>query len=291
MALYYLSGDKNSKMQVGKSAKAKKRQEDRKKKKADKKASGKPKTVVKIALAPARGAFLTIVSLNLFKIATKLVKLWNKSATAKSDLQKMWVGKFGGDVSKLKEAIQKGSKTSISGNSKHSVGIATEVLLASALPIIIALRELFKRNSLPDDTTEETLGDAVDQGSEELEKNPTNYGTVGPATGKNPTYSKDGVEAPDDGGEPNLGSFFSAWGMCWWGMMLTGRVQSELLLNHPILLIISSLLGLYFVLGFLFFGWIYQTDHKWKKYISWYFDIPKNFFIKIYNYGLQIVKS
>lgn len=97
------------------------------------------KRVAKVGLAPARAAFLTVVTLNGLKVATKLVRIWKKEG-GKQKLIKFWE-KFGGDADKLKQAMIKGSKEQISGD---QIGFAVGAALATAAPIIIALVPLIK---------------------------------------------------------------------------------------------------------------------------------------------------
>jgi len=268
MALTYLSGDKKMN-QVGRTKKQ--RQEKRAKNKAKRKAGrkGKGHGVVKIAKKVARASAITLITINAFGIAKKLAKLWGKPA-GKSDLTDMWTNKFGGEMDKLKTAISKGSKTSISGDCDE-MGIAVEVIMATALPIIQAVRELFRRHKdvVGDDHSDLDAG--IDNGSKELNSNPAEHGTI-----------DEGGDGSDD---TSKGSFFSAFGMCFWGSMQLMMIQKSF--TNPILLFICSLIGTYLFFG-LFLGMIYQSEHKWKKYISWYFDYPMNLISNIFSYGKNI---
>jgi len=102
-----------------------------------KKKKGKGK-VAQIALAPARAAFLGAVSLNVLKLATKLKKAWLQD---KEKVKKFWKD-FGGKEEKLLKAINKGSKSNLSGNA--DVGIALEAAMATALPIILKVVKMLK---------------------------------------------------------------------------------------------------------------------------------------------------
>ena len=109
-----------------------------KKTKAERKESRKKigKKFKKIAVAPARSAFLLAVSLNVFKLAKRLAQGYKKDSAKLKDFWK----KLGGDEAKLKQAIEKGSKSKLTGN----LGVALEVTIATATPIIIAAVKLLK---------------------------------------------------------------------------------------------------------------------------------------------------
>lgn len=100
------------------------------------------KKAVKIGMAPARKAFLGLIKLGKktekflkFNLAKKLEPIWKYDNGA--ELSKFWA-KFGGQPEELKNAIIKGGAT-ING---ASFGVATEVLVTSASPIIVALVQL-----------------------------------------------------------------------------------------------------------------------------------------------------
>lgn len=100
------------------------------------------KKAVKIGMAPARKAFLGLIKLGKktekflkFNLAKKLAPIWKYDNGA--ELSKFWA-KFGGQPEELKNAIIKGGAT-ING---ASFGVATEVLVTSASPIIVALVQL-----------------------------------------------------------------------------------------------------------------------------------------------------
>jgi len=269
MSLHYLSGDE---MAGKRKEKRKKKKEERKEKRKDKKGKGKGKgkgRVVKFALLPVRGAFITLVTLNLFKLGTKLAKVWNKSG-GKEKLTDMWVGKFKGDLSKLKTAISKGSKTSISGDDDEIGGVTPAVMMATAFPVILALIPIL--GAYLDKKEMSDLEGGVASGKEELNKNPDDY---------------DKDENGDDDDKPTFGSFFSAFGMCIMGIFQLMFIEKQYSITNPILLLIFAILETYFFFG-LFFGFIYQAEFKAKKYIAWYFDVPKNFFIKLFSYGKKI---
>jgi hypothetical protein len=116
----------------------------------------------KIFLAPARGAFLSLVAVNVRGLATKL----SKSKTAKQFWEKL-----GGDFNKLKKAIDNGKKKkAIFGEGKRMKGIESTYteyyetyqqegigslaafagLLTAAAPLLLAVQNLFKKEGIPD---------------------------------------------------------------------------------------------------------------------------------------------
>jgi hypothetical protein len=134
----------------------------------------------KIFLAPVRGAFLSLVALNVRGLAQKLVKSMAKSD---ADTKAFWK-KLGGDFDKLKKSIDKGkSKKALFGKGKgleypylfnEAIG-ATEfqygaefvgefdqpfvgavdwaaigTFLAAAAPALIAADALFKKKGVPE---------------------------------------------------------------------------------------------------------------------------------------------
>lgn len=179
MALTYLSGDdigrkRKSGGQSGsqkKQARQAKRQQRKAATPAEKKAGRKRvfKKVAKVAVAPARAAFLTVVSLNALRLATKMVRVWQQP-NGKETLTKFWQG-FGGDINKLKKAIIKGSKTQISGDEIGSASAVTAAL-ATATPIIVALVPIIKNFRAAGSAEEaKEFNEGVDMGKRELAKN------------------------------------------------------------------------------------------------------------------------
>ena len=112
---------------------------------AVKKAAAKVSPVAaKIPLAPARAAFLTLVSLNVRGFATKL------KAANQSNLKKKW-NTMGGDFAQLTKAINAGSKKKalLAGfNDDNYIGepVTIAAALASAVPVIVAVQEFVKDN-------------------------------------------------------------------------------------------------------------------------------------------------
>jgi hypothetical protein len=95
----------------------------------------------KIALAPLRQAFISAVSYNAYNLGKYMLEGWNKD---KTKITNLWVNDWAGDINVLKQAIAKGSKTAISGN---SIGVDAEAILkivGIALPIIAAVIGILK---------------------------------------------------------------------------------------------------------------------------------------------------
>lgn len=67
----------------------------------------------KIAMQPMRTAFILATSVNSLNLATMLSEAWLKD---KNKIINWWVNDFGGDINVLKQAINRGAKTSISGD-------------------------------------------------------------------------------------------------------------------------------------------------------------------------------
>ena len=150
MSLTYLSGDFDTigKRKSGGSSGGGGRKASRggapraKKTKAEKKQGRKRvfKKVKKVAIGPARAAFLTVVRLNALKTGTFLARIW-QMPNGKETLSKFWNG-FGGDVTKLKQTISKGSKQTINAD---EIGSAVAAAIATATPILIALAPILKQ--------------------------------------------------------------------------------------------------------------------------------------------------
>lgn len=167
MALYYLSKAEN--MEVGK--RHKKTSEEKAERKEHRK-EGFHK-VLKVAEAPARGAFLVLLKLNALKLATHMLKAYKQNPDKVLDFWK----KFKGDPDKLKEAIAHGAKGTLNGLSEISlggemvqVGIALEAAIASATPIIIKVMDLLKSMKIISPKEETDLKEAAEQGAKQLEK-------------------------------------------------------------------------------------------------------------------------
>jgi hypothetical protein len=132
----------------------------------------KPRLGKKIALAPARGAFLSLIRLNVRGLATKL----QQSIAKGSDKTKGFWTKVGGDFDKLKDAVNKGAKKKpllgikkkkgvngvtdpeyyLSLPEEYYLGVEPATLtaaagfLAAASPILLAVSKLFKSQNIPE---------------------------------------------------------------------------------------------------------------------------------------------
>ena len=142
------------------------RRRKRKKDKKDKK--DKPGAGKKIALAPARAAFLALVKLNARGLATKL----QMSISKGGDKTKAFWTKVGGDFDKLKSAVSSGAKKKplfgIKKGGKVSGALHVEYLqdqrigvepatltaaaaaIAASAPILLAVSKLFKSQQIPE---------------------------------------------------------------------------------------------------------------------------------------------
>jgi hypothetical protein len=147
MSLYVLSGDDKTPVisgDLGKKGKLKNLLQKVK------------KPFAKVGLAPARGAFLALVNLNVFGLAKKLAQAYQK------DPQKVlnfWT-KFEGDPNILKNSIRKGSKIQISGNLGEA---ASSTAVATATPILVAVVKLFKELGIKD---KKENGGSIEEGIE-----------------------------------------------------------------------------------------------------------------------------
>lgn len=181
MALTYLSGDdyvttkdyiagkRSGKKSSGGGGGGKRPKKTKEQKKAGRKRVFKG--VAKVALAPSRAAFLTIVRLNALKLATKIARVWNRP-NGKETIIKWWEN-FGGDVNKLKQVILKGSKNKVAMRGDQ-IGSATAIsaAIASATPIIVALVPIIKKFKAGGDHKEAAEFNAgVEQGKQDLADN------------------------------------------------------------------------------------------------------------------------
>lgn len=144
--------------------------------------------VGKVGLLPARMAFLGAVNLNVLKLATRISQAYAKNP---EEVKKFWA-KFKGDWSALRDAVNKGAKTSISGTSIGVIGAAS---VSAAAPIIIAVLELFKKlksdkggDTTKDAETIETIKTALISDENTPLQEVTTSGTgTGTGTGMNKT--------------------------------------------------------------------------------------------------------
>ncbi len=166
MSLSYLSGDDSIAGKKKSGGGGGSKRGGTKRTKPEKKQARKRvfKKVAKVAVAPARAAFLTVVSLNALKVGTKMARVYNQD-NGPATLQKFWTG-FGGDFTKLKKAIAKGSKQTINAD---EIGVISEAVIATATPIIIALVPILKQFKAGGDKKEaKEFNDGVEEGKKTL---------------------------------------------------------------------------------------------------------------------------
>lgn len=151
------------------------------------------------ATVAARNAFLAVLKLNIFKLATFLTIVFeNKSGKwndKKENLLKMWRN-LGGKDSALIVAAQKGSKFHLFKKKKKGVkgiGVISETaagLIAAAIgPVMATIKELFKNG-----------------GKEKLEQDGSEYGVTDEdfeAENMTPEQVKSRLKKHSAGGEPN----------------------------------------------------------------------------------------
>lgn len=283
MALTYLSGDADmgatAKKAAKKAAKAEKKTTKKAAKATAKAEKPKVKLVAKVGLVPARNAYLAAVELNLLNLATKLARTWKSGG--KDKINKLWVS-MGGDPAKLKQAIIKGSKETISGT---SMGVVAATTLALAAPIIVATAKIiseFKGGG--DDKEKKTFDDGVNQALNDLKKNPD--ATV---TEQAMPEGADvaAIKKKDDGTTPNA----LATNPVTISFIIPLLIASMHLTN-PILYIIGSIITAYCVIGIVVipFSEFAIAGQRIKLIARKYFDIPAswfNSFVNIFSHGKE----
>lgn len=206
MALNYLSGidqlngkDDRKKRRDARKDKRDDKKEARKESRGEKRGRLKEK-IAKIAIAPARGAFLLMVKANMLKMANKFVK----GASKDSDKLKKFWAKFGGNWEDLQKAIAKGSGQTISGYwdkllsksdknwDKQMIGepMTLTAALAVATPLLIAAATLFKELGVFDSKEdEEDLEGTIDQGLDTIENDPNFEKSIVTTDGSSDVYN------------------------------------------------------------------------------------------------------
>ena len=121
-------------------------------------------TMKTTSLAIPRNAFLGLVLLNVRGFATSLKKLESKGNKFE------WWDKLGGDVGKLKEAINKGAKKQrilgFEADQQNAIGfepVSTTAALASAVPVIIEFSSQLKKAGIDANDVQEAVT-AIEQG-------------------------------------------------------------------------------------------------------------------------------
>lgn len=162
MALYQISGIGRRKKQT-KAEKQQRKQEKKEQIKQDIKKKGR--VVLKFAppTVAGRNAFLLLVKLNVFKLAEKLAFAEKK---APGELKKFW-DSIGGNWNVLKNNINIGGR-------KQGISIgsdpATASAVATAIPILIKIREFLKKLGLTDKDLKDLTSFATDVVKDAIDK-------------------------------------------------------------------------------------------------------------------------
>jgi hypothetical protein len=162
--------------------------EERRARRAKRREEGKGGTGKKILLAPVRAAFLSLVGLNVRGIAKKLsIAIAKDPSTTKSFWEKL-----GGKYDRLKSRVEKSKdKRPLAGESRRNkelkglgfypadtedsyIGVvdlaAIGVFLATAAPALIAAKNLFKKNGIPEGEEGEVITSDEEKETETLPK-------------------------------------------------------------------------------------------------------------------------
>jgi len=119
-----------------------------------------------IALAPARGSFLVLVSFNFRGLAKRLAKFRTKNPTKYAEF---WT-KLGGDIKALDKSVDKakdkkpflGEKKGVSEPEHIGSLAAIATALASAAGIIASLKKMFGEQGIPAEPGEGDIGEGID---------------------------------------------------------------------------------------------------------------------------------
>jgi hypothetical protein len=125
----------------------------------------------KVALAPARIAFITALRLNLLKVASKLAAGYQRNPQA----VKKFAARFGYKWSNFAQALAQGSKQTISGPQRNAQLGDVSAVIAAALPIIVALPALFKLLNIGRDGEQAQLEMELEKGGVDLNNVPDFY--------------------------------------------------------------------------------------------------------------------
>ena len=268
MALDYLTGDEISgKKKILKKAvsKAKGKVQKAIDKAKDKGIKLIPKKIIKVPADKARKAVLSAITLNHLKLATRIARLHK---AGKFNAVSSLLNPFGITVPELKQAVSKGAKTQISGD---SVGQWEQVAIA-AVPIIIKLVEFFKKNKEAKlaEADERELENGVSELKGKLEQSPEFSQGI--------ALMAQGSEVAPLKPEPTQGSFFSPLGICFKMIMMLMFIPP---FENPVFNFIAEVLSLYAVVGFLI---VFPLSFKYES-VNKYFSIPVNLFYSIIGYG------
>jgi hypothetical protein len=103
---------------------------------------GLKKVVLKVSLAPARGAFLLLLGLNFMGLATKLANAFK----TKKDATNEWWSRLGGNTNELLRKTEQGAKKKriLGDNQEAYMGVVPAAAATAAAPILIKLAEFLK---------------------------------------------------------------------------------------------------------------------------------------------------
>lgn len=266
MSLSYLSGDLDTI-----NGKKKKRSE------GGKKPKGKKRRVAKVAVAPARAAFIVVVSLNLLRMGKKLARVWTKPGG--KDRLINWWRKLGGNPDKLKAAIAKGSKQTING---HEMGVVAETTIATATAILIAVAPIIKEFKAGGDEAEaKEFDDGVEKGKKDLEEDPD--------VEKGDATVPDGEEVGLIKGKKKKGEETKPLSLATNPLTISFFVPLVLASIHfqnPVFIWIASLVSLYCVIGAVIipFSEFGLAGDRFAKISRRYFDVPASWYNSIINF-------
>lgn len=119
-----------------------------------------------LALAPARGSFLVLVSFNFRALAKRLAKFREKNPTKYAE----WWTKLGGDIKALDRSVDKakdkkpflGEKKGVSEPEYVGSLAAIGTALAAAAGIIASLKKIFGEQGVPEEPGAGDIGEGID---------------------------------------------------------------------------------------------------------------------------------
>lgn len=253
---------------------------------ARRRAEGRPSRIARIALAPARGAFLTAVRLNVGKLATKLVRVYSKPG-GKKKLMEFW-RKFGGKWKGLRKRINKGAKASISNDELGAIGVAA--IAAIAAPIMIAVAAIIKSFKAGGGKREkQEFDDVIELGKEELATNPE-YDNM-------TTAFMDGEEVAvmqrpedyegldDEEEEEEFGPAFSFVSLSGF-LFKTVFMLCFITFENPVMIVLATIVSSYCLLGV----FLLPFQIAGKQWVEWYYK-PINNFIHALSKTIQNVRK
>lgn len=125
------------------------------------------KVVLKVGAAPSRNAFLLLVKLNVFGLATKLQKAFTKDA---DKVTRFW-SSAGGNANTLLKNVEQGAKKKRILGSVAIGEPATATAIAAATPLLVKIATLLKSIGIdPQDIKKIALDKAKDIAQNQLEK-------------------------------------------------------------------------------------------------------------------------